>query len=112
MIKKNIFVLLLSTSLARADLNIPLQKNIEPPTLLSKTGLFQGEMTNLQPAKELITYDINQALWVDFAKKLRFLYLPTNKKIIFQKMRRGFFRLEQFWLNISKWKPPFSFLKT
>lgn len=83
MMKKNIFVLLLSTSLARADLNIPLQKNIEPPTLLSKTGLFQGEMTNLQPAKELITYDINQALWVDFAKKLRFLYLPPNKKIIF-----------------------------
>lgn len=73
------------TALANTLINIPLQKDVEPPALLSNTGIFQGNIVNLEPNAELLAYDINQALWVDYAKKQRYLYLPPNEKIIFSK---------------------------
>ena len=74
------FIIALVLSLqSMAAPNIPLEDNIEPPALLSQTGLFQLPITSLLPSKEMKSYEINQPLWVDHARKQRFLYIPENQ---------------------------------
>jgi hypothetical protein len=47
------------------------------PMLLSQTGVFETT-SNLIPAKPLIPYDVNSALWSDSAKKYRWMYIPKT----------------------------------
>lgn len=63
--------------------NIPLQLDVEPPALLSETGLYSGNVAELKPAEGLRTYEINQSLFVDHAQKKRMFYLPENRQIGF-----------------------------
>lgn len=49
-----------------------------PPTL-SATGLFESVRT-LQPAPELIAYDVNQPFWSDRAIKRRWFVLPLGEE--------------------------------
>lgn len=113
---RNIFLIsliniLISTSIAHAEINIPLQKDIEPPHLLSMTGLFQGDVISLQPVSELLAYDINQALWVDYAKKQRFLYLPQNKKILFSENNAWIFPVGTILVKHFKMETSFQVFK-
>lgn len=57
-----------------AAVNIPLDPLVEPPLLLSETGVL-GE--------GLIDYRIIQPLWVDYAAKSRRIFLPVGGKIEF-----------------------------
>ena len=57
-----------------AAIHIPLEPEIDPPEILSETGVL---------AENLVDYRINQALWVDFAAKKRRLFLPEGTQIQF-----------------------------
>lgn len=85
--------LILAIGQAEAGINIPLEKGVDPPPLLSATGLFQGDLANLIPAEGVIPFDINQPLWVDYATKQRFLYLPPGGKIRFPAQEKP----DDFW---------------
>jgi len=65
------------------EIRIPLENGVEPPALFSSTGLFEGKVSNLRPISALRPYEINQPLWVDFAQKQRWIYLPEGAKIVF-----------------------------
>jgi uncharacterized repeat protein (TIGR03806 family) len=54
----------------------------EFPRKLSQTGLFSSTKDHL-PAKGLIPYSVNAALWSDGAEKDRFLALPGDSQIEF-----------------------------
>lgn len=83
MIRILVLLTAFSAQLAFANPRIPLEKEVEPPGLLSQTGLFQGDVKLLIPAEDLRPFLINQPLWTDFARKRRFLYLPSGKHIGF-----------------------------
>ena len=49
-----------------------------PPDRLSQYGLFVGNIESQQPAEGVIPYDLNSALFSDYALKYRFLKLPPG----------------------------------
>ncbi len=51
-----------------------------PPTL-SGYGFFRGVLKDLEPADDVIPYDINSALFSDYAYKARFIRLPRSLAI-------------------------------
>lgn len=53
----------------------------EMPELLSGTGCF-SDLETLEPAPELVPYDVNSALWTDGAYKLRFMVIPNPERIL------------------------------
>jgi uncharacterized repeat protein (TIGR03806 family) len=50
---------------------------------LSGYKFFVGEMKDLQPANGIVPYDLNTALFSNYAEKLRFIKLPTGTKVQF-----------------------------
>lgn len=48
---------------------------------LSEYNFFKGELKQLQPAADIIPYDLNTPLFTDYAEKARFIKLPIGKKI-------------------------------
>lgn len=55
------------------------------PTL-SGYGLFTGDMRNLMPVKDVFPYDINAALFSDYAFKKRLIKLPSNGVIRYKEL--------------------------
>lgn len=51
-----------------------------PPTL-SSYGLFTGELKNLEPSNGVYPYEINSALFSDYAFKKRFIRLPSGMQM-------------------------------
>lgn len=51
-----------------------------PPQMLSDTGCFDGDDPNI-PLEALLPFDLNAALWSDWADKQRFLVLPDGAQI-------------------------------
>ena len=51
-----------------------------PYPKLSDYKFFEGEMKNLQPAFRVIPYDMNSALFTDYAHKKRFVWMPGQKQ--------------------------------
>jgi hypothetical protein len=49
---------------------------------LSEWGFFQGKLSDLAPAKDVVPYDLNTPLFSDYTYKLRFIRIPADKKII------------------------------
>ncbi len=47
---------------------------------LSDYNFFIGELKNLSPAEGVIPYDLNSALFTDYAYKERFVKIPTGSK--------------------------------
>jgi hypothetical protein len=76
-IKIYMLILFLVSQPSIAAPNIPLQKDVEPPTLLSQTGILPLSANGFR------TYEIIQPLWVDYAQKERMVYLPDNTKVTF-----------------------------
>lgn len=50
---------------------------VEPPALLSQTGVFTN-LTTLATASGVLPYDVANPLWSDAAHKLRWIILPNN----------------------------------
>lgn len=48
---------------------------------LSEYNFFKGDLKQLQPADNIIPYDLNTPLFSDYAEKVRFIKLPPGKKI-------------------------------
>src|SRR5580704_558061 len=51
----------------------------EPPEKLSQYGLFAGNGSTQEPVAGVIPYDLNSALFSDYADKFRFVKLPRGK---------------------------------
>ncbi|WP_422358720.1 SO2930 family diheme c-type cytochrome [Reichenbachiella sp.] len=50
-------------------------------TKLSDYNFFNGKLSDLSPAENVLPYDLNTPLFSDYAKKKRFIYLPKGEKI-------------------------------
>ena len=49
--------------------------------LLSEYGFFEGELRNLDPAKNVFPYELNSPLFSDYALKRRFISLPKGSEV-------------------------------
>ncbi len=64
----------------------------EPPVVdpyafkdnLSEYNFFTGEMVDLNPASDLIPYDLTTSLFTDYAYKARFIQIPEDSTIQFK----------------------------
>lgn len=56
--------------------NVPYQK-------LSEYHFFVGDLKNLNPNQELLQYKPNSELFTDYAKKLRYIWIPESQKATF-----------------------------
>ena len=75
---------------ANNDLNNSLNNNVESvqffdtqqiPKKLSSWGLFKLTQNTLAPADQTHIYELNTALFSDYALKLRTIYIPPNSQI-------------------------------
>lgn len=57
----------------RVDVNQPFEK-------LSDYHFFIKKITDLQPNERVLPYDLNSALFTDYAQKARFIFMPENVK--------------------------------
>lgn len=55
----------------------------KPPEKLSDLGLFVGPLKDLRPAPGVVPYELNAALFSDYAFKLRFIRLPEGQAATF-----------------------------
>ncbi|MBC6490191.1 hypothetical protein BC349_04395 [Flavihumibacter stibioxidans] len=54
-----------------------------PKQKLSDYGFFTGRLADLIPAKKVIPYDLNSALFSNYAEKSRFIVLPEGEPAIY-----------------------------
>ena len=59
-----------------------------PPEKLSQYGLFLGNGSTQEPAEGVIPYELNSALFTDYAEKFRFVKLPGGTHADVQRRRR------------------------
>jgi uncharacterized repeat protein (TIGR03806 family) len=57
--------------------------NDPTPKKLSEYGFFIGEMKELKPRADVLPYELNSALFTDYAHKARFVYVPPGKAAVF-----------------------------
>lgn len=57
---------------------------LKPPERLSELGLFTGPLKELQPAAGVMPYELNVALFSDYAFKKRFIRLPEGQPARFK----------------------------
>jgi len=62
----------------KAYLNMPQRSSVQPPALLSQTGVFR-DLHTLTPLPGLIPYDLVVAFWSDGAVKSRLVAIPKGK---------------------------------
>lgn len=55
----------------------------EPPATLSEYRFFKGKLNELQPAEDIIPYDLNTPLFSDYAYKARFVKVPKGEKAVY-----------------------------
>ncbi len=48
---------------------------------LSEYGFFTGDLSNMLPAEGVLPYDLNTPLFSDYARKARFVRIPSGSKI-------------------------------
>src|SRR5262249_41569184 len=53
----------------------------EPPEKLSDYGLFAGNGSTQEPMPGVVPYDVNTALFSDYALKYRFVRLPPGTNV-------------------------------
>jgi len=77
-----IIVLIVSKScgsLVQEGITVPDQ----PYEKLSEYGFFQGNIAQLVPAEGVLPYDLNSALFSDYSRKLRFVWMPEGKSVAY-----------------------------
>jgi len=55
-----------------------------PFSKLSSYGFFEGDLKDLEPHEALIPYNLNTALFSNYATKQRFVYVPLGEKVNYQ----------------------------
>jgi len=55
----------------------------EPFGQLSDYGLFNGNISDLEPVEGLIPFDLNTPLFSDYAVKLRMVYVPVDSSAVY-----------------------------
>ena len=70
---ENVTITIISSSVVNFNL-----ENI-PYTTLSEYNFFEGDIKNLNPTYGVLPYSLNSALFSDYAKKKRFIWMPNNK---------------------------------
>jgi uncharacterized repeat protein (TIGR03806 family) len=61
----------------------PVPQKPTPLPRLSDYGFFVGDLSALLPAKGVVPYELNTALFSNYAEKARFVRLPDNTKAIY-----------------------------
>ena len=79
--KKQLFILLVLFAIVM--INAALISRVDKPVFekkekLSEYNFFTGRLAELQPVTTVIPYDINMALFSNYAEKLRFIKLPDG----------------------------------
>jgi uncharacterized repeat protein (TIGR03806 family) len=74
---------------------------------LSEYNFFTLPFTRLDPQKNVYPYDLNNALFSDYAHKKRFVYLPEGKKMNYRK--EGVFDFEEGSILIKNFYYPKNF---
>ncbi len=78
-----IVVGLLLTGIFCFSFSIKTKNNFERKERLSEYRFFKGKLEDLSPEDDVIPYDLNTALFSNYAEKLRFIKVPAGKKIIY-----------------------------
>lgn len=73
-------VFLLSFSLAKNEAG----NSFSPKEKLSEYGFFSGELKQLQPSENVVPYELNSTLFSNYAEKLRFVYMPAGKQVLYK----------------------------
>ncbi|WP_223032394.1 Ig-like domain-containing protein [Hanstruepera marina] len=55
-----------------------------PYNTLSEYNFFEGALKDLNPVYGVIPYDINSALFTDYAHKKRFVWMPNGTKAVYE----------------------------
>jgi len=79
--KKQLFILLLLSAIVMINSALISRQNkpvFEKKEKLSEYNFFTGRLADLQPAAKVTPYDINMALFSNYAEKLRFIRLPDG----------------------------------
>lgn len=82
---KKIFLIACLASLIASAFSFSKQarKGFERKEKLSDYGFFKGKLADLSPVDDVIPYDLNTALFSNYAEKLRFIKVPAGKQIIY-----------------------------
>ncbi len=80
------------------------------PEKLSSYELFKGDIKNLEPNDGVIPYDLNSALFTDYASKARFIKIPKGTKINYHSEKvldfpKGTIIIKNFYYPINETKP-------
>ena len=67
------------------------QPKYDWPKTLSEWQLFEGVSSNLEPAEDVYDYDVNSALFSDYAFKRRQFAIPQGEQMIFSEDEPFFF---------------------
>ena len=59
------------------------KQTFEKKEKLSEYGFFKGKLADLSPAEDVMPYDLNTALFSNYAEKLRFIKVPAGKRIVY-----------------------------
>jgi uncharacterized repeat protein (TIGR03806 family) len=70
--------LLLTIGVAGCTSRVPAEGDAQAPARLSEYGLFVGNGSTQEPLPGVIPYDLNSALFSDYADKFRFIKLPDG----------------------------------
>jgi uncharacterized repeat protein (TIGR03806 family) len=81
--KRILYSLLLTTSIVFISFSVKTKKVFERKEKLSEYGFFKGNLAGLSPSNDVVPYDLNTALFSNYAEKLRFIRVPAGKKIIY-----------------------------
>lgn len=74
------FILFFITAFSIAFRNKETGNEFEQKQKLSEYHFFTGKIADLKPSADLIPYDLNTALFSNYAEKLRFIKLPAGIK--------------------------------
>ena len=72
---------------------------------LSDYGFFEGHMANHNPVPGVVPYDVSAKLFSDYALKSRFIALPKDQQLVYQK--NGTFNFPQDIDSCGKLNVPF-----
>lgn len=78
-------IIFLFTALLGMQLSFSLKKKqvFERKDKLSEYAFFKGNIAELNPVNDVIPYDLNTALFSNYAEKLRFIKVPPGTKITY-----------------------------
>ena len=81
--KRIIYSLLLTTGIICFSFSVNSKRAFKKKEKLSEYGFFKGKLADLIPAEDVVPYDLNTALFSNYAEKLRFIRIPAGKKIMY-----------------------------